>query len=177
MVEWVDKCLAVPDLATLGTLGSVCWTAGGSICLPGSITICCADSCVSMAYEYITLVLCTINEAVFERLGGDRAQRTSTGSWVEVEAREEARHSRRGPTAPRRAMCRVIIRCFVSVSSNLKRLARCINTRTHSRSLYTTRPPAKAHARHRGRRSRPSPWWDPPRWSPPWSAPPSARAR
>ena len=34
MVDWVDKCLAVSDLATLGTLGSVCWTAGGSICLP-----------------------------------------------------------------------------------------------------------------------------------------------
>ena len=33
MVDWVDKCLAVSDLATLGTLGSVCWTAGGSICL------------------------------------------------------------------------------------------------------------------------------------------------
>ena len=36
MVDWVDKCLAVSDLATLGTLGSVCWTAGLYLCLPGA---------------------------------------------------------------------------------------------------------------------------------------------
>lgn len=57
------------------------------------------------------------------------------------------------------------------------RLACCIITRTSHRSLYTTRSPAKAHAQHKGRRSRPSPWWDPPMWSPPSPPPPSARAR
>ena len=63
MVDWVDKCLAVSDLATLGTLGSVCWTAGLYLCLPGARSgsrftiVCCADSCVSVRQVFIFVII------------------------------------------------------------------------------------------------------------------------